>query len=161
MTIADLPHLARRFFRSIGARGLSPTEQRRVAATLEDAAARLYFAQAPMDQAHGLTVAETVSAAAPGRRDLFRAALLHDVGKSASGLRVSGRTVASLLAIARLPVSSRMRRYLDHGPIGAAMLDAVGESDIVVAFARDHRSHLPPRGVAPDDWATLRRADQD
>ncbi|HEX5630422.1 MAG TPA: hypothetical protein VFY15_02055, partial [Acidimicrobiia bacterium] len=78
-----------------------------------------------------------------------------------SGLRIPGRSVASLLAIARLPVPPRMRRYLDHGPIGAAMLAAVGEVDIVVAFARDHGGHRPPPGIAPDDWAALRRADSE
>jgi hypothetical protein len=154
-----LPHLVRRFFGSFAARRPSPAQQQWVADRLDGAAARLFFAQDALDQAHAVVTARRVARAAPGRDDLVRAALLHDVGKTISGLGVMGRSIASLLAIAHLPAPSRMRQYLDHGRIGAEVLGGVGESALTVAFARSHHDPGAPAGIASADWETLRSAD--
>ena len=161
MRLGDLPHLTRRFFGSWRAGWPTPQQQRFVTTVLDGPAAQLFFAQAAMDQTHAVAVASAVSAAAPGRSDLVRAALLHDVGKTTSGLGVIGRSLASVLAILRLPTPGRLGGYLKHGPRGADLLAASGESGIVVAFARHHRSSQPPSGVSATDWAVLRRADHE
>lgn len=159
MNLRHLPHLARRFFGSLAARRPSPAEQHWVAGRIGGEVARLFFAQDALDQAHAVAAARRVERAAPGRDDLVRAALLHDVGKAAAGLGVIGRTVASLLAIAHLPAPGRMRQYLDHGRIGAELLSGVGESALTVAFARSHHDRSAPPGIAAADWETLYRSD--
>lgn len=159
MSPRSLPHLIRRFLRSLTARRPDPGEQVFIAAVLRGAAAHLFAAQSPMDQAHALRTARSVAAAAPGRTDLVRAALLHDVGKTHAGIGVIGRSCASLLAMAHVPPIRRMRAYLDHGPLGAADLARSGESGIVVAFAGAHHTPIAPPGTDPSDWAVLRLAD--
>lgn len=161
MSLRQLPHLIRRFWGSIRAQRPGPQAQAQVAAELGAQASTLFFAQPAMDQAHAFRVARRVAGAAANRADLVRAALLHDVGKTAARLGIVGRSIASLLAMLHLPAPERMRRYLDHGPAGATLLVAVGESGIVVAFARQHHESQAPPGVDPADWATLRIADHE
>ena len=129
-----------------------------VAQLLPPASARLFFAQNAMDQAHALEVARRVQAEVPERSDLIRAALLHDVGKRHAGLGVIGRSIASMLAILRLPKPRRARAYLDHGRLGAKDLKDVGEGDLVIRFAGGH--HGPaPADVEPAAWRVLEDAD--
>jgi len=159
MNLRDLPHLGRRFFRSLRVRRPGPAAQQWVATHLHGEAARLFFAQSAMDQAHAVDIAHRVERAAPGRGDLVRAALLHDVGKNSSRLGVAGRTAASLLAITHLPTSGRMRDYLEHGRLGATALGALGETPLTVAFARSPHDPRAPAGIGPEDWETLHSAD--
>jgi hypothetical protein len=161
MRLSLLPHLVRRFFGSLRARAASPSEQAMLSATLSEPSLRLFVAQPAMDQRHALRTATRIPADAPARIDLVRAALLHDIGKTPSDLGVVGRSVASLLAMARLPRTSRMRSYLDHGAIGAGALDAAGETGIVLAFAAHHGRPQSPPGVDPVGWEILRRADHE
>ena len=159
MRLRHLPHLIRRFFRSLRARRPGPGEQRVIASLLQDGPARLFAAQAAMDQRHAFDTARAVLATTPARTDLIRAALLHDVGKAHSGLGVFGRSAASLLAMFRIPLTGRFAAYLGHGALGAADLGEAGESGIVIAFATNHHDPAPPPGIDATDWATLRRAD--
>jgi hypothetical protein len=120
----------------------------------------LFWAQPVADQAHGVSAARRVAAGSPGRGDLVRAALLHDVGKRHARLGVIGRSFASIMATLRLPVRGRYAAYLDHGEAGAADLEAAGADPLTVAFARTH--HRPrPEGVDPGDWDLLVRADDE
>lgn len=159
MNLRDLPHLGRRFLGSLRARRTTPAEQLWVAAHLEGEPARLFFAQCAMDQRHALDTALRLQRDYPERRDLGRAALLHDVGKTPSGLGVAGRSVASLLAIAHLRAPRRMAQYLDHGRVGAAALRAAGEGPLPLAFAEFHHDPQVPPGIAAHDWKALRAAD--
>lgn len=99
-------------------------------------------------------------------RPVVAAALLHDVGKTASGLRTPGRVLATAvgaMADRRRVASGRGRiaRYLRHDVEGAAMLTEAGSDELTVAWAREH--HLPesawtiPLPVAD----ALRAADDD
>lgn len=153
-----LPHLIRRFFGSLGARRPSPADQLFVADHLQGAALGLFEEQQVVDQAHALRCAVRVAAMRPDREDLIQAALLHDVGKRHSRLGVMARVVASLLVRMRLPVTTRMQAYLDHGRLGAIELADLGLPEVVAAFA-GHDSDRPPPGVHPDDWALLLAAD--
>ncbi len=154
----QLRHLAARFFSVLRARPLGPREQAEAAALLRPPERRLFWDQPDADQRHGLESARRALRAAPGRLDLGRAALLHDVGKRHARLGTIGRSVASAAALAGLPLRGRVAAYLDHGAVGAAELAAAGAEPVVVEFARWHHAALPP-AVTEADWALLQRAD--
>ena len=153
-------HLVRRFFGSLGTTRPSPADQLWVASLLSHDLARLFWAQPVADQAHGLSAAQRVAAASPGRDDLVRAALLHDVGKRHARLGVVGRSFASTMAILRMPIRGRYAAYLEHGEAGAAELEAAGADPMTVMFARHHHG-VPPESVAKADWDLLVRADDE
>ncbi len=142
------------------ARPLGPREQAEVAGLLGPGERELFWAQPTADRRHGLSAARLALRAAPGRRDLAKAALLHDVGKRHAGLGPFGRAVASVYALARLTAPGRLGDYLNHGPRGAAELAAAGSEGIVVEFARTHHDRRPP-GIAARDWAVLQDADRE
>lgn len=129
-----------------------------VAGALRSAEAAIFWRQATPDLAHAVAVARHVMAARPGRTDLVRAALLHDVGKIEAGLGTVGRSVASILHVLRLPLPRRMRRYADHTAIGARMLEDLAVEQAVSDFARHHRGARPD-DFDPDDWDVLTEAD--
>lgn len=91
---------------------------------------------------------------------LIRAGLLHDIGKAESRLSAFGRTGATIAEILGLPMPARYRRYVDHGPIGAAALRAVEAERLVVDFAELHPGG-PPAGVDAAIWGMLLAADDD
>lgn len=157
--MGQVRHLISRFFEVLGARGLSPREQAEAEGMLRERERELFWGQPVADQRHGLESAKRVLVAAPGRRDLARAALLHDVGKQVSRLTVPGRSVASVMGLLGLPIPARFRAYLDHGRIGAEALTAVGAEDLIVAFTAAHHAGRPA-GIHEDDWALLRAADE-
>lgn len=161
VTLRSLPHLIRRFFRSLVARRPDPADQLFIASVLHGPVAQLFALLPAMDQTHSVRTARRVTEAEPGRFDLVRAALLHDVGKAHAGMGILGRSVSSLLAMFHLPVTARMRVYLDHGRLGSVDLVSSGETGIVVAFADGHKSASAPPGIDPADWALLRRADDE
>jgi putative nucleotidyltransferase with HDIG domain len=153
-------HLARRFFRSLGARRPSIADQQFVATVLDPAVAPMFWAQSVPDQVHGIRVARTVVESAPERVDLARAALLHDVGKQVTSLGTIGRSVATVLDALGLPMTAAMGSYRNHAAIGAKMLAACEVEKIVVAFAAGHHGPCPD-GVAARDWDLLARADHE
>ncbi len=154
----QLRHLSGRFFAVLAARPPGPREQTEVAGLLRPEERRLFWDQPAADQRHGLESARRVLRAAPGRRDLARAALLHDVGKRHARLGPLGRVLASVAALARLPQRGRVAAYLDHGALGAEELAAAGAEPVVVEFARHHHAERPP-AFPPEAWALLQRAD--
>jgi hypothetical protein len=157
--MASLPHLVRRFFGTMRQRHLSPAEQAEVAHWLSGPGLALFWAQAPSDRRHGLDCARRVIAAAPGRADLVRAALLHDVGKRRTGLGIIGRSLASGLQMFHLPVRGRLASYMAHGPAGAEEVEALGLEPVVAAYTRHHHQGRPP-AIPADDWAVLSAADE-
>lgn len=154
----EIPHLIRRFFGSVPSRPLDPDEQAEAARLLGPGEAALFWSQQPLDQRHGLECARRAAEAAPGRSDLARAALLHDIGKRHAGLGIPGRSLATGLRLLRLPTRGRLEAYLDHGPRGAADLEAAGSDPLTVAFARHHHTGRPDL-IPFDDWVVLQRAD--
>ena len=67
-------------------------------------------------------------------------ALLHDVGKTASGFGTFGRVVATIAG----PRTDRFRRYHDHEAIGADMAVTVGSDPVTIDLIRGE-------GPAADD----------
>ena len=153
-----LSHLGRRAWESSRAQPLGPREESEVAGLVDGALAELFWAQPVIDQRHALKAARHALAAAPGRRDLARALLLHDCGKRHSRIGVVGRSMATLTGLLRIPPPRRWAGYLDHARIGAVELAAAGAEQIVVAFALHQDGERPP-GIDPDDWLILKRAD--
>ena len=157
--MGHLLHLARRFLGGLRPRRLAPAEQAEAAALLRPGEARLFWGQPPGDQRHALAGARAVLARAPGRPDLARAALLHDVGKAAARLGVPGRVLATSLSLLRLPAPGRLADYLAHPARGADALQAAGADPLVVAYARHHHCRRPP-DIPTGDWELLARADR-
>jgi hypothetical protein len=105
---------------------------------------------------------------------VLAAALLHDVGKSESGLGTYGRVIATISGgvIRRDPdtikawtrtrgFTRRVGLYLQHPKLGGDMLGMAGSDPLTEAWARQH--HLPE-----DEWSVpidialaLKAADDD
>jgi hypothetical protein len=147
-------HLIRRFFGFLTAQPLTPLEQQQVRELLAPQLARAFFSQRPEDQRHALEVQQRVGDAYP----IAEAALLHDIGKSRSNLGAVPRSLATLCGGLGLPTPEPWTRYLEHGPLGAEMLEALEAGDLAIAFARSHPGP-PPTDIDPEAWYTLEEAD--
>ncbi|MDQ3782508.1 MAG: hypothetical protein M3349_06165, partial [Actinomycetota bacterium] len=135
--LSRVAHLVRRFFQVLFARPLTAAESAHVAAVLDGSRRSLFDAQDVADQRHAIAVFHRV-AAATADVTAREAALLHDIGKTGLGLGAMRRTVVTVAGAAHLPMTSRMRAYLDHGRVGAARLAAAGCAPLVIDFARRH-----------------------
>lgn len=115
------------------------------------------------DRRHSVVVARRVERALghEATREVLAAALLHDVGKTVSGLRTYGRVVATLSGrVAGHHMAHRwsqargfVRRvglYLRHAELGGDLLAMAGSHPLTVAWAREH--HLPA-----EEWTVPRR----
>lgn len=154
------PHLVARFADVLSARPLRPAEQQAVAELLDsDAERTMFWTQSAADQRHGWASARHVQRTSPERRDLARAALLHDVGKRHARLGVIGRVIASLIRMFGGRGSGRIGDYIDHGARAAGELAEGGAEPIVVAFARAHHDARPD-DITEADWALLMDADK-
>ncbi len=155
-----ITHLARRFFSSLRARRPTASDQLFASGLLSPNEIEVFWSQPVPDLAHAVRSARAVSQAAPGRVELARAALLHDVGKRHSGIGTIRRSIATGLAGLRIPRPPRMGFYLDHARLGAEELEALGCEDLVVQFARHHHGVKPPH-IATVDWEILLDADEE
>ena len=131
------------------------------------------------DRRHAVAVARRVATAlgnpdgAGVARNVLAAGLLHDAGKSHSGLGVFRRSAATALALVlgrrrvagwsdrRSGWRKRAGGYVAHDEIGAGLLEAVGSDSLVVSWAREH--HLPDSrwSVEPRVGSVLKEADDD
>ena len=159
----DLPgsaaHLFHRFFDVLVARRLTDVEVEEVNRWLSPPLASLFFSQPAADQRHGYEAARLVLGTDTTREDVVMAALTHDVAKRLARLGVTGRTFASLLIKAGLPLGQRMSAYRDHGLWGARELRGAGAPPLVIDFAEHHHGERP-RSISADDWDLLVSADQ-
>ena len=109
---------------------------------------------ATLDRLPSGTAAEPVWAAA---------ALLHDVGKTRSGLGTIARAVATARGMVGDParVRGRAGAYLRHAEIGAVALQQAGARAEVVAWARTHHdpARWPTELIPAPVCAVLARAD--
>lgn len=160
MRFGDLPHLVRRFVASMRPAPVTPQEQLEVAALLEGRVAEVFWAQPRADIRHALGSLRRLRDAGRGRPELERAVLLHDIGKRHSRLGLIGRSIASGLAVTRLPRPARLQRYLDHGSLGAEELRSLGVEPLVVAFAAHHHGSRPDK-IERLDWEALVAADDE
>ncbi len=147
-------HLAQRFFGFLTAKPLSPSDQVFVATALTPGLLRLFYTQRREDQRHALDVAHRVET----YPHLVEAALLHDIGKATMGLGAIGRSLATLWALTSLPLWGEWLTYIEHGRIGADMLENDGAGNLAVSFARHHPGE-PPADWDTHDWNSLTEAD--
>lgn len=151
-------HLATRFFDYLRAAPLTDADTQTVTSMLTAEEAQIFFDQSQKDQAHGFDAALVVLESGRSTDEILRAALLHDVGKRNARLGVLGRVAASVLIKAGLPLTRRFKLYRDHGPVGAADLEAAGSPPLVVEFAGAHHRSRPAT-ISEEDWALLQSAD--
>jgi hypothetical protein len=164
----SLAHLAKRFFGSLRPGGPPAAEGAWVRSQLLPGEWELWSAMSGPDRRHSAAVARRVEAALGPRatKPVLAAALLHDVGKSASRLRTPSRVVATVTAgvVGRERASgwdSAIGRYLRHDEQGAALLAEAGSDPLTVAWTRQH--HLPrDQWTVPQPEAdALKAADDD
>jgi len=167
-------HLIRRFAGSLRPGGPRAGEVAWAESHLTDSERVLWRSMPGADRRHSAAVARRVEAAlgAGASRPVLAAALLHDVGKTVSGLGTYGRVVATVSAAvagreqaeawsAARGFAGRVGLYLRHPELGADELARAGSDPLTVAWAREH--HLPAgRGTVPAPVAAaLRTADDD
>ncbi|MBI4504821.1 MAG: HD domain-containing protein [Chloroflexi bacterium] len=160
----SVAHRIRQFFRALRP---APTEAERIAvrAVLTPPQYALFARLAVADQRHAVEVYRRVLAGGVADREVLQAALLHDVGKAGSGLRLWQRVAAVLLDawapgfLARLKARGPWRRafrvYVRHPERGARLARLAGSSERVVTLIAAHQN-----GAAGDPaLALLRQAD--
>jgi hypothetical protein len=171
---AKAAHLVRRFFGSLRPGGPSPEAEAWATSHLLDGELALWRRMSKADRRHAAGVARRVEAALgpEATRPVLAAALLHDVGKTDSGLGTYGRVVATLSAAVagremaeawrtRTGITRRIGLYLLHPEIGAEQLELAGADPLTVAWAREH--HLPEEAwtVPADVGRVLKASDDD
>ena len=171
-------HLAGRFFGTLRPGGPSPEDGAWVETILEPAEYALWARQPGHDRRHTAEVARQVEAALAGGPHAGDSrwpacALLHDIGKLASGLGIPARVLATLVGRAtggaapgweeRPGLRRRIARYLRHAEIGADLIRRAGGRDEVAHWAAAHhdRSRLDPHLLPAPVVYALADADQD
>jgi len=171
-------HLARRFFGALRPGGPSPADRAWVESVLEPGEFALWARQPGHDQRHSAGVARQVEAALAGGPHAGdtrwpACALLHDIGKLASGLGVFGRVLATLFgratdgAVADWEEQQGLRRrialYLRHPELGADMIELAGGRAEVAHWAGAHhdQARLDPRLLPAPVVKALVEADVD
>lgn len=152
-------HLFRRFFDVAVARPLTASERAAVSGWLSGETSAVFFAQGDADQRHGYQAALTVLDNGVEDRDVLASALLHDVGKRHARLGIVGRSLASVMILAGLPLGERMTAYRDHGLLAARELAGLGAPSMAIDFAMYHHGERPPT-IEAETWELLVRADQ-
>ena len=128
-----VPHLARRLFTSLSRQPPPTTDRDWAHSWLHDGERDLWDSMSSVDRRHSIEVARRFHERRPAAgREEMAGALLHDVGKTASGLGTFSRVIATIVG----PRTKRFREYHDHEAIGAAMAEAAGSDPVTVALVR-------------------------
>lgn len=144
--MTSVAHLVRRFVTSLSRKPPSAGDSYWAEGQLLPAEAELWQRMTVQDRRHSILVARRFVEFAPEvSRAEVAGALLHDVGKMASGLGTFSRVVATLVG----PRTDRFRAYHDHERLGAEMLAAAGSPLVTVELVQGRGEHA----------AALRHAD--
>jgi len=171
-------HLARRFVGALRPGGPPEADRAWVESVLEPEEYALWSRQPGQDRRHTVEVARRVEAALAGGPYAGDSrwpacALLHDIGKLASGLGVLNRVVATLAERATGGALSdweehrglrrRIALYVRHPEIGADMIRIAGGRAEVAHWAGAHhdRARLDPTLLPAPVVAALVEADND
>lgn len=139
-------HLVRRFLWSVRGRVPGGDDRELAETVLSAREMRLWSSMQAMDRSHSLMVlARRRRLDPPPDRHEEAAALLHDVGKTASRLGLFARVFATLLG----PRTWRMRLYHVHDPLGLEMLRGTSDPEVIGIL----------EGRNAEKFELLRRAD--
>ncbi|HAQ23464.1 MAG TPA: hypothetical protein DCR10_07920 [Acidimicrobiaceae bacterium] len=159
-------HLARRFVLSIWPCGPGLDDEAWARESLLPAEVVLWARMSGHDRRHAVAVARRVDRALGGAsRPILAAALLHDVGKIASGLSVPTRVVATLCGLVGgqrvWAGDGRISRYLRHPEIGAEILAEARSDAMTIAWTAEHHLSSDRWTVDRQTGEALRAADDD
>ena len=161
----NLLHLTRRFVGSLGRSTPSAEDRAWARSFLLPGESALWSRLSNPDKRHSVTVAREVARRLGDQatRPVMAAALMHDVGKVASGFGTFGRVGATVVGtvVGRERPQGRIGDYLRHDEHGAHMLEVAGSDTLTVTWAAEH--HLPPDrwSLEPTVAAALKAADDD
>jgi hypothetical protein len=152
--MARVGHLVGRFFGSLVPTGPSKADAAWIDEVLLAAEREIWAKMSRADRRHAAQVARRVQRALgdEATRPVLAAALLHDCGKTVSGLGTYGRVIATLSvamagrdhAMAWSETRGFTRRvglYAEHPRLGADLLGMAGSAPLTVAWTAEH--HLP------------------
>ena len=131
-------HLRRRFVGSLSRRAPSVVDSAWALGHLLAGEAVLWQQMLAQDRRHSIAVARRFAGlvAQPTRAEMA-GALLHDVGKTQSGLGTLGRVAATVIG----QRTSRFRRYHEHEALGIEMLRAAqSDSDTLAVIEGSGRA---------------------
>jgi hypothetical protein len=132
-----LQHLTKRTWHSYTARALTPEQQDEVATLLLSSEQRLWHLFSVEDQRHSYVVMKRFVDRCPNASvEHIRAALLHDIGKTAVRLSTTMRVIATFIG----PRTKKFRVYHDHERIGLELL-AAESSPITLSLLRQMYEH--------------------
>ncbi len=147
-------HLIKRFLASLSPAEPPSADVRWAREHLLEEEAELWHRMSRADRRHSLGVARRSQLALgpEASRPMLAAALLHDVGKVASGLGTGRRVMATVVvkAVGRgravgWSEANGARRliglYANHPQLGAQLLERAGSDPLTIAWTREH--HLP------------------
>ena len=167
-------HLIRRFVGSLSPFGPRPADTAWVASTLNREELKLWHRMSKADRRHAVGVARRVERAlgAEAERPVLAAALLHDVGKVASGLGTVGRVLATMVGLGggralagewskAGGITRRVGLYLRHDEVGADMLALAGSHPLTVTWARQHHQRREDWAIPAAVGSVLKAADDD
>jgi len=156
--MAEATHLAKRFFGSVLPLGPNAGDAAWATTHLLADEQAIWQKMSRVDRRHATGVARRAERAlgAEATRPVLAAALLHDCGKTVSGLGTYGRVIATIsvklagrdMALAWSETTGFTRRvglYVEHPRLGADLLGLAGSAPLTVAWAAEH--HL-----SPEDW---------
>jgi hypothetical protein len=167
-------HLIRRFVGSLWPFGPRPADSAWVAGTLSDEELKLWHRMGRADRRHAVGVARRVERSLGHEAEpaVLAAALLHDVGKVASGLGTIGRVLATMIGLGggramavewsrAGGITRRVGLYLRHDEVGADMLALAGSHPLTVTWARQHHLRREDWAVPAAVGSVLKAADDD
>jgi hypothetical protein len=154
--VRHLSHLVRRFVGSLSARAPSAADVAWALKSLENGERELWLRSSNPDQRHTIEVARRAcrlmpSLTEPNQRPMLAGVLLHDIGKTESGLGTVGRVVATAWGALRGEQArsggGKIATYLRHEPIGAELVTGVGSHPITIAVV-GRSADVPPHVLA-------------
>ncbi len=167
-------HLVKRFFGSVLPLGPRAEDRAWIAEQLLPGEVEVWQRMSRQDQRHAAGVARRVEAALgeTATRPVLAAALLHDCGKSVSGLGTYGRVIATLSAAAAgrdhamawsetRGFTRRVGLYLEHPRLGADLLGLAGSAPLTVAWTAEHHFPEAEWTVPLEIGQALKAADDD
>jgi hypothetical protein len=167
-------HLVGRFFGSLRPGGPPQADVVWVESLLSPDELELWRAMSGPDRRHSVDVARRVEVALghEATTAVLAAALLHDVGKTVSGLRTYGRVIATVSGVfgghemahhwsEKRGFTRKVGLYLMHDELGADRLQIAGSDPLTIAWAREH--HWPEEmwTLPPKLAHALKAADDD